>query len=167
MACLGVLFSIDQTVVDTIKKMPSEDERINYIKEVIEEEYFRSHPAWVAELVKAWDALHRSLTDGDLTFDNGVFPLSHVVLGGEILCANDDYIITLKDKEQVGEIARAVTEMTKENFQQRYFRLDPNRYSQLVTVDDFEYTWEWFESSKIFWKKAAEENRSVLFTVDQ
>ena len=78
MSCLGVLFSIDQKTVDLIKELPSDEERISCVKEVIEEDYFENQTQWVAELVKTWDAMHRSLTDGQLEFDNGEFPLSHV-----------------------------------------------------------------------------------------
>ena len=166
MACLGVLFSIDQTAVDFIEQLPTEEERIDYIKEVIEEEYFENQPQWVAELDKSWDALHRSLTDGQLAWDNGEYPLNHVVFGGELLCANGSYIIVLKPKEQVAEIAKAVNQLTKASLRARYFLLDLEEYSE-VGEEDFEYTWQWFVSSKEFWQRAADENRSVLFTVDQ
>ena len=33
--------------------------------------------------------------------------------------------------------------------------------------EDFEYTWENLEYSLDFWKRAAEEKRYVLFTVDR
>ena len=167
MSCLGVLFSIDQKAVDLIKELPSDEERINYVKEVIEEDYFENQPQWVAELVKTWDAMHRTLTDGQLEFDNGEFPLSHVILGGEILCEDEGYIIVLKTKEQVVEIANAVSQLSKEEFSKRYYLINPEEYDGEVDKEDFEDTWEWFEESKEFWQKAAQENRSVLFTVDQ
>ena len=167
MSCLGVLFSIDQKAVDLIKELPSDEERINYVKEVIEEDYFENQPQWVAELVKTWDAMHRTLTDGQLEFDNGEFPLSHVILGGEILCEDEGYIIVLKTKEQVVEIANAVSQLSKEEFSKRYYLINPKEYDGEVDKEDFEDTWEWFEESKEFWQKAAQENRSVLFTVDQ
>ncbi len=167
MSCLGVLFSIDQTTVDFIEQLSTEEERINYIKEVIEEEYFKNQPQWVAELDKAWDALHRSLTDGQLAWDNGEYPFNHVIFGGKLLCANGDYIIVLKSKDQVAEIAKAVNQLTKRSFRTRYFMLDAEEYDGEVGEEDFEYTWQWFEDSKSFWQKAADEKRSVLFTVDQ
>ena len=167
MACLGVLFSIDQTTVELIRQLPSEEERVDYVKEVIEEDYFKNQPQWIAELDKSWDALHRSLTDGQLAWDNGEYPLSHVIFGGEILCANGSYVIVLKTKEQVAEIASAVDKVTKRRLRAQYFLLDAEEYDGEVDEEDFEYTWQWFEDSKAFWQKAAEENRSVLFTVDQ
>lgn len=153
--------------VGLIRELLSEEERIDYVKEVLEERYFDEQPQWVAELGKAWDALHRSLTDGDLAFDNGDFPLNHVILGGEVLCNNENYIIVLKTKEQVAIIADAVSKLSKEELSKKYFLLDPDKYDGSMTADDFDYTWQWFEDSKNFWQKAAEENRSVLFTVDQ
>jgi hypothetical protein len=167
MSCLGVLFSIDQTTVEFIEQLPTEEKRVDYIKEVIEEDYFQNQPQWVAELGKSWDALHRSLTDGELAWTNGEYPLNHVIFGGELLCANGDYIIVLKSKEQVTEIAEAVNQLTKRSLRARYFLLDSEEYDGEVGEEDFEYTWQWFEDSKVFWQKAADEGRSVLFTVDQ
>jgi hypothetical protein len=167
MSCLGVLFSIDQKTVDLIKELPSDEELIDYVKEVIEENYFENKPQWVAELVKTWDAMHRSLTDGQLEFDNGDFPLSHVILGGESLCEDEGYIIVLKMNEQVAEIAKAVSQLSKEKFSKGYYLINPDEYDGEVDDEDFENTWQWFKDSKEFWQKAAQENRSVLFTVDQ
>ena len=39
-------------------------------------------PRYVLPTGRAWDPLHRCLTDGTLALDAGSFPLSHVVLGG-------------------------------------------------------------------------------------
>jgi len=33
--------------------------------------------------------------------------------------------------------------------------------------EDFEYTWQWFQSLRKFWLRAAAEGRFVLFSVDQ
>ena len=167
MSCLGVLFSVDKRTVDLIKELPSDDERVDYIREVLEVDHFENNPQWVYELDKAWDGMHRTLTDGELEFDNGEFPLSHVILGGEILCESDNYIIVLKGKEQVVEIATGVSKVSKEEFEKKYFLLDPDNYDGSVDEEDFEYTWAYFEDSISFWQKAAQENRSVLFTVDQ
>jgi hypothetical protein len=167
MSCLGVLFSIDQKTVDSMEQLFSDEERIYYIKEVIELDYFENHPQWVAELGKAWDGLHRSLTDGKLNWDNGEFPLSHVVLGGETLCENDNYTIVLKPREDVAAIAQAVNELTEESLRERYFLIDPEAYDGEVDEEDFNYTWQWLEASKEFWQRAFDEKRSVSFTVDQ
>ena len=40
-------------------------------------------------------------------------------------------------------------------------------YGFPLTDEDFEYTWNWFNGTREFWKLAAQENRYVLFTADQ
>ena len=166
MSCLGVLFSINQTTVDIITQLSSEEERVDYVREVIEPDYFDNQPQWVAELSKSWDALHRSLTDGEIDWDNGKFPLNHVIFGGEIL-SDGDYIIVLKKKEQVVEIAQAVSQVTEEKLREGYLLIETENYDGSVSEEDFQDTWQWFESSIEFWQKAASESRDVLFTVDQ
>ena len=166
MSCLGVLFSIDQKTVELITQLTSDEERINYVKEFIEPDFFDNHPQWIAELSKSWDALHRSLTDGKIDWNNGEFPFNHVVFGGIVL-SDGDYIIVLKTKEQVAEIAQAVSQMTEEKLRIGYFSIEAEDYDGFLSEEDFNDTWQWFEAGKEFWQKAANENRSVLFTVDQ
>lgn len=71
---LGVLFSLDESEVEKLKSFETDEERLVYLQEEIEENYFEDYPQRVAELDKAWDALHRSLTDGKLEYTNGTFP---------------------------------------------------------------------------------------------
>ncbi|MBL7999966.1 MAG: DUF1877 family protein, partial [Candidatus Kapabacteria bacterium] len=87
--------------------------------------------------------------------------------GGEIMYNGDDYILTLKTPEQVKAIATEVVKIDKDNFKNGYYNIDEVDYDIPLTEDDFEFTWGWFDLSKEFWKLASEENRFVLFTVDQ
>lgn len=167
MSCLGVLFSLSQSEVDKLKSFTNDEDRLDYLQEEIEETYFDEYSQFVAELDKSWDALHRSLTDGRLTYSNGTFPLSHVILGGDILYTRGDYIMTLKTPEQVRAIASTLENVDRDILKQGYYRINENDYGFPLTDEDFEYTWDWLEQSKGFWKLAAEKNRYVLFTVDQ
>jgi hypothetical protein len=167
MACLGVLFSLEEEEVVKLKSLDSDEDRLAYLQEDIEERYFELFPSRIAELDKSWDALHRSLTDGRLTYDNGEFPDSHVVLGGEILYSAGDYIMTLKSPEEVGQIAKRLKELSEASFRDKYFKLDAEEYGFPLTEEDFMYTWEWLERSLDFWMQAAKEGRHVLFTADQ
>lgn len=167
MSCLGVLFALDEIAVGKLKSFRSDEDRLNYLQEEIEEIFFDKYPDYVAELDKAWDALHRSLTDGNLEYTNGNFPLNHVVLGGEIIYTSGDYIMTLKTPEQVEKIADEITKVDISELRNRYNKIDTDSYGFPLTDDDFEYTWTWFEGSKEFWQLAATEKRYVLFTVDQ
>jgi hypothetical protein len=165
--CLGVLFSLGEAEVSKLKALRSDEEKLEYLQEDIEETYFEQFPTRVAELDKSWDALHRSLTDGKLEYDNGEFPLSHVVLGGEILYSTGDYIMTLKTPKQVRTIADQLSAITQSGLKNGYQKIDPGNYGYPLTDEDFKYTWEWFTETHPFWKLAAEEGRYVLFTVDQ
>ena len=80
MSCLGVLFSLDKKTVDRLKSFSDDEERLDFLQGDIEEIYFDQNPEWVCELDKAWDAIHRTLTDGKLEWTNGTYPLNTAVL---------------------------------------------------------------------------------------
>jgi hypothetical protein len=165
MSCLGVLFSLDKNVVDHLKSFSDDEERLDYLQGDIEEVYFEEHPEWVCELDKAWDAIHRTLTDGNLEWKNGEYPLNHFILGGEILYSQDDYIMTLKSPQQVNDICNALASITVGLFKEKYSQIRKEVYE--TSDEDLEYSWEWFDQSRDFWKRAAADRRYVLFTADQ
>ena len=167
MACLGVLFSLDEKTVSKLKAFKSDEDRLAFLQEDIEETIMENERERFAEFDKSWDALHRSLTDGKFEWENGTFPLNHVILGGQQIYYEDDYIMSLKTPDQVKLIAEAIVAISKEDLRKGYNRIDSNDYGFDLTDEDFEYTWTWFQDSLDFWKKAASENRFVLFTVDQ
>jgi hypothetical protein len=49
----------------------------------------------------------------------------------------------------------------------RYDSLDANLYGAPKTDEDWEHTWEYFSGLAAFFRKAAEANRFVFFSVDQ
>lgn len=111
--------------------------------------------------------MHRVLVDGELTWDGGEYPLNHVVLAGELLYTDDDYIMSLKNPFQVKDIAKAIEKINENDFRKRYFKIKPESYGFELTEDDFEYTWDWFQNVRKLYERAATENRFVLFTADQ
>lgn len=94
MGCRGVHFSLDGRTATALKAIGDEHERLQFIQEQIEEDYFKYHPEWLAESDKSWDWIHRVLTDGKLEWNNGTYPLNHVVMGGESLYSESDYMST-------------------------------------------------------------------------
>ena len=111
--------------------------------------------------------MHRTLADGQLTWDGGEYPLNHVVLGGEILYTESDFIMVLKSPQQVRDVAAALPGISQDEFRRRYLAVDSNSYSLPLCDEDFKYTWHWFQNVREFWLLAAAENRYVLFTADQ
>jgi hypothetical protein len=167
MGCLGVLFSLDEKEVSVLKALKSDQERLDHLQETIETVYFEKFPERIAELDSSWDALHRSLTNGKLEYSNGTFPLSHVILGGEILYHKSDYIMTLKDPEVVAVIAQSIIGIDERILRAGYEGIDVDDYGSPLTDEDLQFTWDWFDGSKDFWQRAAMEKRYVLFTADQ
>lgn len=167
MGCLGVHFALDENAVKKLRSFPTEEERRDYLVEELEEDFFTDRQEWLEETDKAWDAIHRTLTDGEIGWDNGTYPLNHVILGGELLYTQEDYIMTLKTPAQVRDIAEALKTVTEEPFRKAYFRIDPDSYGFEVSEDDYEYTWSNFLSLREFYSRAAEAGLYVLFTADQ
>jgi hypothetical protein len=100
-------------------------------------------------------------------YDNGEYPLSHVVLGGEPLYGGDDYVISLKTPAQVRDVAAALGDVTRETLRRGYDTIDPAAYQGEICDEDFAYTWSWLKGLVEFYRRAAAEGRWVIFTVDQ
>lgn len=169
MSCLGVHFALIAEDVATLRGFDSEEDRLDHLHEVIEEEYMDPdvpEPMY-AESDKAWDAMHRVLTNGLLTWDGGVYPLNHAILAGELLYSGSDYIMSLKSPEQVKDIAAALDSIDQESFREKYFQLDAQDYGSPLTEEDLEYTWEWFQNVRDLYRTASGVGRHVLFTADQ
>jgi len=167
MGCLGVHFALSEEEVGQLRSFSSEQERLEHLQESIEEAYLEEFREFTAESDKAWDALHRALADGELTWEGGTYPLNHAVLGGELLYTQDDYIMSLKDPAQVRDIAGALEAMDRDELRRRYFAIDADGYDSELSEEDFEYTWESFEDVRDLYARAAKEGRYVLFTADQ
>ena len=169
MSCLGVHFALSNEDVAILKSFESEDERLEHLQEVIEEEYMSGDDsdAMYAESDKAWDAMHRVLADGHLSWDGGTYPLNHTVLAGELLYMGPDYIMSLKSAEQVKDITTALAGIDLDAFSERYRKIDSEDYGFPLTDEDLEYTWEWFQSVRDLYARAAYNDRAVLFTADQ
>jgi hypothetical protein len=167
MGCLGVHFSLSSEEVERIRAIDDESARVDYSYETIEEEYFANQPERKAESDKAWDAMHRSFSDGELTWDGGEYPLNHVVLGGELLYTDSDFIMVLKTPEQVRDVATALPSVTEAEFRRRYFGINPDSYGFPLGEEDFGYTWSWRQGVRDFWLRAATEGHYVLVTTNQ
>ena len=166
MGCLGVHFALNKQELAALLATPI-GERADYIGEVIEAELFESDRDRVAESDKAWDDIHRALTDGYFGDDNGTYPLNHVIMGGQSIYDGDDYIIVLKTAAQVREIAAALETMTRERLRAGYDQIDPDECGWSVGDEEFEYVWGWFEPMVAFYQRAAAGNYAVIFTASQ
>ncbi|WP_433061818.1 YfbM family protein [Dactylosporangium sp. CS-033363] len=111
---------------------------------------------------KAWDAIHRALTDGTLDPDGGEYPLSHAIAGGRHL-HDDSYVVHVTAAE-AGDVAKALHGVDRAWFRARFDAIDDPEYRGALDDGDFEYTWGNFEDVRAFYDRAAEAGRAVLFT---
>ncbi len=166
MSAHGVLLALDAATVDRLRAEQDEDLRREWLVDVVEADLFERTPQWAYETDVAWDAIHRSLTDGDLDWDNGTYPLNHVILGGEQLYDENDAILSLKSPEQVREIAAALSLVTPARFKAGYQRIAAEDYDGLKGLEDYHSSWDEFCELPEFYQRAADAGRWVIFSVD-
>jgi hypothetical protein len=163
MACRGVLFAIDDATSATLAAASDDDE----VREIVS----ALEGAWdtenLAEVDKAWDAIHRALSDGTLEADGGEFPLNRAILGGRWLHEGDDYIVVLVEKRDVPAVARALAQIDEAAFHERYRAVVPRDYAPEYGDEDLAYSWENFRDVVRLYAQAARAGRAVIFTVDQ
>ena len=160
----GVLLSLSSEQVEELKAIDDEDDRIDFLQSRIDEGLFDDPSYLKAETDTAWNAIQRCLTDGRLGFENDKFPLSHAILGGEQLYSSDHCILSLKTRQQVADIARALCEVTKESFFSAYDSIVEADYAMRLSASDRQDAWEWLEEVIAFYQTAAAEGRAVVFT---
>jgi uncharacterized protein DUF1877 len=161
MACRGVLFAISDEDLAKLLRALTDEEILTIVQEDIENRWEES---WLCELDKAWDAIHRCLTDGKIGFDNGEYPYNRCVLGGQQLHRSNSYIVSLKTPPEVTDLANALRSIDQTGLRPA---IDPTDYGLNLSEEDFEYTWEYFRDLPDFYGKAAVAGRHVIFTVDQ
>jgi len=164
MACRGVHFALsDQQRAELLATVESQGDVIDFIQEEIEEPW---DTPWLCETDKAWDAIHRCLTDGTLSMDNST-PFHWCVLNGSQLYTGDDYIVSFVDVADVKQVYNAIASLSEEAFRARYKTIDEADYGMPTSDEDFQYTWSYFTALRDFYGRAAAADRSVLFSVDQ
>jgi hypothetical protein len=111
---------------------------------------------------KAWDAIHRCLTNGALDPDGGGYPLSHAVLGGRHL--HDDYYVVHLSAAEVHDVAAALAGIDQAWLRRRFDTIDPSDFDGTVNDQEFAYTWENLVDVQAFYQRAAAAQRAVIFT---
>ncbi|WP_431113064.1 YfbM family protein [Variovorax paradoxus] len=166
MSCLGVHFALTREDAMALQAIDNDDDRLEFVTDEIEERYFENENC-LAESDKAWDAMHRALSDGSLSWTGGTYPLNHVVLGGSSLYGKGDYIMSLKTPSQVRDIAKALALIGEDEFRRCYDNINAEAYGSDLSQEDFASTWESLVGVKALYEKALVEDRFVLFTADQ
>lgn len=119
---------------------------------------------WLAETDKAWDAIHRSLNEGRLEYGD---TLAHkCILGETNLHGADDYIIAPLTAVEVRALASYLVTIDEPTLRIGYNKIDGADYPEL-SDEDFSYTWSYFVGLRELFRRAADNQRAMIFTVDQ
>jgi len=181
MAARGVHFAITDTQRAGLEGIADDQEKIYFVQDEIEAPWDCD---FLQETDKAWDAIHRCLSDFPpdtpwfypvdpslgsyaLPEDHGSYPLKLCVLGGKRLMKSEEtYFIRLIEPSEVLELVPALQAIDKKWMSDKYFEHCKGAWPE-YGEEDFEYTWEWFEALREFYARMAGNGRTVIFTADQ
>lgn len=163
MACRGYFLALDQSCVARLMAEDGDDARII---EVIRELDMTDAPDECG-VDKAWDGIHRCLTEGRLGGEDGNYPLNAVVLGGLPLHQGEDYVVSYNTADEVREVAAALTGLDLETFVARYWTLDADEYGSAVDDDGLGYLTYYLQEVTTFYQRAAQAGWATVFVADQ
>ncbi|MBL4771373.1 MAG: YfbM family protein [Planctomycetes bacterium] len=162
MGCRGVHFALTPADTDALLSAADDDQVLGVIQEDVEE---RWEVEGLFESDKAWDAIHRCLTDGSLAADGSI--LGKCILGGRQLHKGSNHIVCFLDSSETRAVAEALKPIEEVWMRRRYDALASTEYDGPMGDEDFEYTWEYFDGLREFFRRAALDGRPVVFTVGQ
>ena len=111
------------------------DKKLMALVEEIEEAWDRAN---LMETDKAWDAIHRCLTDGSLLYEGGEYPLNLCVCGGRQLHRGRGFTVSFVTAAQVKDLRPALDRITKRGMRSRYDMIDPAEYDGELGEEDFD-----------------------------
>ena len=112
--------------MNALRKADPDKARFEVVQEEIDEGWGKD--AWVlCEPHRAWDAIHRYLTDDHLGFRSGSFPLHLSILNEKQIFSGDDYIVSLVTSEKRRDLAEVLQQVSAKFIGSRYSEL-PSDY---------------------------------------
>jgi hypothetical protein len=162
-ACRGYFLALDESCTALLLAADGDDARVI---DTIQELDMTDAPD-TCSVDKAWDGIHRCLTEGRLGGEDGTYPLNAVVLGGLPLHRSDDYVVSFNTAVEVREIATALTDLDLEPFLTRYWALDPDEYGAPVDREGLEYLTYHLREITQFYQRAAQAGWATVFVADQ
>ncbi|MFC4068355.1 DUF1877 family protein [Actinoplanes subglobosus] len=163
MACRGYFLALDERCTARLLACDSDDA----LRDVLEEFDMNADMSDECVVDKAWDGIHRCLTEGGLGSDDGTYPLNAVVLGGRHLYRGDAYIVCHNSAGEVREIAAALDEADLEQFAAVFWSLDAGDYGAYIDQHGLTYLLDYLKDVTAFYHRAATAGWSTVFVVDQ
>jgi hypothetical protein len=163
MACRGYFLALDEPCIARLLAETGNDERII---ETIHELDATDAPD-ECDIDKAWDGIHRCLTEGNLGSEDGSYPLNATILGGLPLHEPDDYIVSYNTPAEAREVAAALAALDPEPFAARYWTLNPAEYGADIDQLGLDYLTSYLSEITAFYRRAADAGWATVFVADQ
>jgi len=169
MAGRGVHFAITAEQREKLLAASDDEAKVEYVQEEIEEAWDKAH---LCETDKAWHPIHLALRRQDRSEEGTQLPdpkgdpAALAVCGSrQVLEESEEYAIGLVEPEEVASIAAALAPIDLPAFKALY-----DTYCRDVQPeyddDGLEYSWEYFQALRDFYKAQAGNGRTVIFSVD-
>jgi uncharacterized protein DUF1877 len=159
--CIGIYYAIDSKTAESLRDQP--DAQVLAQISTISERVSGNDKLDVDE---SWDAMHRALARGKLAPPDGS-PTGYVVLGGQSLLETDDWIAVLITPRQARLASHSIQNISRQEFRQRYDRIDADSYDVPLSDDDFAYTWDNFVNVRQAFARWTREGKWILFVAAQ
>jgi Domain of unknown function (DUF1877) len=156
---LGVHFAVTAEQEKRLLEADGDDDAVGEIIGAIEEDW--EDDTLKVDTDKAWDAIHRCLTNGTLDPGGGTYPLKLAVVGGRHL--HDEMYVVHVDAEQVRDVAAGLLDIDEAWLRGRFSGFDDD-YAGPADDVDFGYTWDGLVGLQGFYTRAAAAGRAVIFT---
>jgi len=162
MSRLGMLYAITDDEVELLKNK-NENDMYGFMLDSIENNYISTSRA--CDLNKAWEGIHFCIHNGAWVEDESV--QSKVIFCGVFLLDSQDYVITLKNTDDINEIVAFLDSVNLEDIiRSGYKNIDPSGYTLPMGDDGLDFILGWSEELKSFYENAQKNNLNVIFTVD-
>src|SRR4029079_6217404 len=115
---IGMHFAIPYEQAMKLLQCKSDGELVTMVEEEIEE---GSNEDNSFQTDKAWDPIHRCLSNGTLDVRQGTRPLNLTIVGGNILNQDPDSFVVLLTHTEVTQVGEALAQVTEEWMKKKYF----------------------------------------------
>ncbi len=160
----GVLFALDKADERQLLAVPEARARVAWVANVVEERWDED---WLCALGEMWFPVHFCLHGSASAPIKGSSAEANAVLGGLPLGVTNLYSMDYKDQELVRRIATALSHIRDDAIWARASLVERKDYSgprisnlQVAVVDEIHALTE-------FYKRANEQSRAVIFTVNE
>ncbi len=157
----GYHLAIQPEKVDAILR---DDPELMGLQELLEQ-MGDSTPEFVHDYYKEWDVLHRCLSDGTFNPKGGHYPLNQCFICARLLCTEGE-IINLVEAGAVPDVANALHDLSKEEFEARFVALYGGEFTGRTMKRYVEEYYAKVIALGEFYRKAADAGRAIVFFTD-